>query len=89
MHRPEMWHKGARSIEYWWITVITPFLFLKLLIALAVAAILVLLAIRSFGYKKMAPHVPDSNAIEILKERYAKGEISKEELEAMKKDVLD
>lgn len=30
----------------------------------------------------------EDNALNILKERYAKGEISKEDLERMKKDIL-
>jgi len=46
------------------------------------------------GHDKMPDHeskmpgLPDNHAMEILKERYAKGDISKEEFETKKKDLM-
>ena len=46
--------------------------------------VFVVWAVREIGGKNSRP---SSNALEILKERYAKGEINKEEFESKKKDI--
>ena len=45
--------------------------------------------INNFVSEKIANNSTDENAIEILKIRYAKGEISKDEFRQMKKDIED
>jgi putative membrane protein len=52
------------------------------LVILGVVYLLQLIAGGSKGSKS------DESALDILKKRYAKGEISKEEFEARKKDIL-
>ena len=53
----------------------------------AVIAFVVWLVRRTGGYCGHGYHEHRDSAIEILKERYAKGEISKEEFESKKKDL--
>jgi putative membrane protein len=40
-----------------------------------------------FSNNRIDRQTPDGNAMEILKKRYAKGEISKEEFDRIKKDL--
>lgn len=44
--------------------------------------------IRWIVQQKPSSHNPEENALDILKKRYAKGEIDKEEFEQKKKDLL-
>ena len=62
-----------------WMTVVLMLIFCGLVIALAVWGIR-----RLFKYSSGSK----SNAFDIVRERYAKGEISKEQFEQLKKDLL-
>jgi putative membrane protein len=59
--------------------------------ALVIAGIVFLIQklVRSSGDKTSRSNKgADSNAMDILKERYARGEITQDEFEAMKKEIL-
>lgn len=67
------WGAGMIGMAFWW-----------LLILVAI----VLLAKRLFGSRRSSDGtVPSQRALEILKERYARGEIGKEEYEQKKRDL--
>lgn len=84
--RPEFWWGG------WWIFPIV----------MPVVMVIVMLIVLSFVFgqggwrppwwwdaRRRPPHDSDAEtAIEILKKRYARGEITKEEFERMKQDLL-
>jgi putative membrane protein len=53
--------------------------------ALVILGVIYLVKLISGGSKSSGEH---ETALDILKKRYAKGEISKEEFEARKKDIL-
>lgn len=75
-----MWDDGA---GWWWISS----WFIILLFGLGFAGIIYLI-VHIVGNKgKSESSAGKNNALEIAKERYAKGEISKEEFEQIKKDV--
>lgn len=83
-----MWgygHMGALGFGFGWI-------FMILFWALVIWAILAFVRGASMGgccgghHREEHGHREDS-ALQILKERYAKGEISKEDFERMKKDI--
>lgn len=59
-------------------------LFVLILIIIAVWIILKLISI-----SKQEQKPPVKGALDILKERYAKGEITKKEFDKIKKDILD
>ncbi|AFN74033.1 hypothetical protein MROS_0792 [Melioribacter roseus P3M-2] len=54
---------------------------------LIVIAIIVYLIIKTTNQKQSENVYPKETPLEILKKRYAKGEISKEEYERIKKDI--
>jgi len=63
------------------------FIFLFTLAIIAGVIILIIWAVRRAGSSHEPQYKYAGNAIEILRERYAKGEITKEEYENMKKDI--
>ncbi|MCW3975344.1 MAG: SHOCT domain-containing protein [Candidatus Bathyarchaeota archaeon] len=77
MMGPGMMGWGGMGFAWIWIAIF--------LIVLIVGAYLV---ITSFKREKMAPSM-QAKPIEILKERYAKGEITAEEFKKMKKELKD
>ena len=74
----DYWGWGAGNMMGWFGGGIMMIIFWVLFI------VLIVWAVREFGGRNASPH---SRALDILKERYAKGEISKEEFESKKKDV--
>lgn len=69
---------GSGNMMGWFGSEIMMIIFWALFIALIVWAV------REFGGRNSTS---SSRALDILKERYAKGEISKEEFESKKKDI--
>jgi len=89
LQRPEVWDKGARGVGYMPHAGIVLFLFFGAILFIVIAAIVVFLVVKIIANKKKAQSAPAADAITILKERYAKGEINKEEFDAIKKDILE
>ncbi len=52
------------------------------------SVLLIAWIVKQFSTDRTSPPSSRSNALEILKERFAKGEISKEEFSDMKKDLM-
>lgn len=71
MHRPEMWDRGTRGMEYWGHAGIHPFSFLWPLLVFVLLLVLTFLVIKLFAHKKTMHNTSNSKALEILKERYA------------------
>lgn len=82
------WEGMAHDSWFWgwgilWVAMMTAFWLLILLI--------MVLAVRWLwraGSATWSVRLPEESAMEILKKRYAKGEIGKEEFEAKKRDLL-
>ena len=62
-------------------------IWLVVLIALVVTIIALFRWITIYGRSSSKPYHPSDSAMEILRSRYAKGEISKEQFTAMKHDL--
>lgn len=64
------------------------FIFLFILAIIAGIIILIIWAVRKAGSSEQTQKVTESKALEALKERYARGEITKKEYENIKKDII-
>lgn len=84
------WHMGRWMMSDWgmgWFGMIFMIVFWALIIG-GVILLIKWLIQGSAGGGRFASK-PGSKAMDILKERYARGEISRNEFESMKKDLLD
>ncbi len=59
------------------------------IIGIIILLIILWLAFKTFRNNPENPSTGNKTPLEILKERYAKGEIDKEEFEQLKKDLAD
>ena len=83
------WHMGRWMMDSWgmgWFGMIFMITFWGLIIVGLV--LLIRWLIQNTSGKRQLGVRTGSNAMDILKERYAKGEISRDEFESMKKDIL-
>jgi putative membrane protein len=83
------WHMGRWMMGEWgmgWFGMILMILFWALIIAGIV--FLVRWMVQNKDSRSHSGIGTGSQALEILKERYAKGEITRDEFESMKKDIL-
>lgn len=67
--------------EYYWGSHMMWFIWLPIVLIIIFAAI-------RMGTLSKGKNIPTNSAIDILKERYAKGEITKEEFEKIKEDLI-
>ena len=58
------------------------------IIGLVVLIAVIWFAAKAFNVNKTMEHLGQKSALDILKERYARGEISKEEYEEKRRDIL-
>ncbi len=63
------------------------FIFIFILAIIAGVIILIIWAVKKSGSGQQTQYISESAAMTALKERYAKGEITKEEFENIKKDI--
>ena len=85
----ESWHMGPHMMGDWgmgWFGMLFSLLF-WILVIVAIVYLIKYLARASRGDRKSVQH--GSNAMDILKERYARGEIDRNEFEQMKQDLMD
>ncbi|MBS3805878.1 MAG: SHOCT domain-containing protein [Bacteroidales bacterium] len=58
------------------------------IIGLLLLVLVIWLVVRSTGQNASSANEPEETALDVLKKRYARGEISKEEYEEKKKDLM-
>jgi len=63
------------------------FIFIFTAVIIVGIIILVVWLVKRASYPGKAPNTKTGNSIEILKERYARGEITKKEFDTIKKDI--
>ncbi|GAG67051.1 hypothetical protein ES703_68230 [subsurface metagenome] len=63
------------------------FIFIFIVAIIIGIVLLIVWLVKRASYPGEIPTTKTGNAMEILKERYAKGEITKKEFEIMKKDI--
>ena len=83
------WHMGQSMMGGWgmgWFGMIFMLLFWVLIVAGIV--FLIRWLVQSMDSRKQSNVGTGSQAMDILKERYAKGEISRDEFESIKKEIL-
>ncbi|MGD9976248.1 MAG: SHOCT domain-containing protein [Desulfatirhabdiaceae bacterium] len=83
------WHMGRWMMGDWgmgWFGMIMMLLFWVLVIAGIV--VLIRWLVQNTGNRSRSSVGTDSKAMDILKERFAKGEITRDEFESMKKEIL-
>lgn len=77
-----MWYMGTHMGNWWWLGFLFYFIVFVGIIILIVFLVRGLSSSKSQG---LPP--PKEEPLEILKKRYAKGEITKEQYQQMKKDI--
>ena len=76
-----MWEWGMGMGWFWML------IFWSLIIGITVAVVYVLLNSRKHNQASQNSNLTQSNAVERIKERYAKGEINREEYKQIMKDL--
>lgn len=64
------------GMGWWWI------------IGIIIIALIVWVVVKTMNNNRSISNVPRKSALDILKERYANGEINKEEFEKIKENIL-
>ncbi len=82
------WEMGPGMMGWGILAWTAPLLMLIFWVAIIVAIIFLIRWLMASARTHRLPGHPEDSALEILKKRYARGEISKEEFEEKKRDLL-